>query len=159
MEPDWTVIVDEGWRHSDDASALVDYFTRIYARHPESPRAMFELANALDYCGQEAAAVPYYENAIRHGLSREFRRYALMQLGSSLRNVGRPVDAVQLLTTAEQEYPDSWAASLFLALSLNSAGRPQDALKTALRAILKHGRGEDLERYRHALANYIEEIV
>ncbi len=129
-------------------------------QHPHSSRASFELANALDFCGREADAIPYYEEAIRAGgLSHAFHVYSLVQLGSSLRNVGRIKDAIDLLTKTEHDYPEYWAVSLFLALALNSAGRPADALKTVMRATLEHGRAEDLDRYRRALTNYIDEIA
>lgn len=57
--------------------------------YPTMGRAKFELANVLDYLGQEAQAVPLYKEAISLGLSAEYDAYARLQLGSSLRNVGR----------------------------------------------------------------------
>lgn len=159
MALDWDAVVAEGWTHAGDDSTLIDFFMRLKLQHPHLGRAHFELANALDYCGRESDAIPYYEEALRMGdLSRECRAYTLIQWGSSLRNVGRTEEAVRVLATAEQEYPEHWAASLFLALALNSAGRPGDALKTVMRATLEHGHAPDLDRYRRALANYLSEI-
>lgn len=160
LAPDWDALVDEGWRHADDASRLIRYFTQVRAAHPDSSRAHFELANALDYCGREADAIPYYEEAWRlGGLSREVAAYTRIQWGSSLRNVGRVQEAIDVLASAEREYPEHWAASLFLALALNSAGRPQAALKAVMRATLAQGQAQDLDRYRRALAQYIDDII
>lgn len=46
------------------------------------------MANAYDFLGHEDNAIPLYEEAIRIGLNAEYEAYALLQLGSSLRNVG-----------------------------------------------------------------------
>ncbi len=160
MEPDWHVAVEKGWELVNDEPKLIQYFMTLKNQNPESSRAHFELANALDFCGREAEAIPHYEEALRFdGLSHEVQAYTMVQLGSSLRNVGRVEEAIDLLVKAEHDYPEHWAVSLFLALALYSAGRPADALKTAMRATLKHGRAEDLTRYRGVLTNYIDDIT
>ena len=64
----------------------------------EDPRLMFEWASALDAGGHEAQAVAAYETALRGGLREPHRHQALIQLGSSLRVVGRPADAVSVLS-------------------------------------------------------------
>lgn len=75
------------------------------------------------------------------GLTVEYEAYALLQLGSSLRNVGRVREAVQTLTEAERRYPQ------FPALSA--------ALKTALTAMIRHIPSSDIKRYAGALDTYV----
>jgi len=123
-----------------------------------SGRAKFELANALDYLSEEAKAIPLYEEAIPLGLTEEYQAYARLQLGSSLRNEGRLDEAISVLRDAERRYPNMPPVSMFLALALHSYGQSDEALKLALRAMLHHLNSDDIERYRPALGNYIEEI-
>jgi Tetratrico peptide repeat len=49
--------------------------------------------------GHSDLAVPLYRKALDVGLSGERRRRAVIQLASSLRNVGRPEESVALLRT------------------------------------------------------------
>ncbi len=159
MQPDWDALIDQGWIHANDAGRLIGYFTKIHDEYPTSARVKFELANALDYCGQEMQAIPLYQEAIHMGgLSSDYEAYALLQLGSSLRNVGRVPEALAILGQAQREFPHLWSVSLFQALALHSSGRDADALKTVMLATLKYGESSDLERYRRALANYIGDI-
>ncbi len=158
MEPDWEALVRAGMEQVGPEATLA-YFAELHTRYPDSARANFELAGVLDSQGQEGAAIPYYERAISlGGLSRDLHAYGLIQLGSSLRNVGRAEEAVTLLTEAERRFPEQWAGSLFLALALHSAGRAEEALATVMRATLKHGRENSLTRYRRALTEYIDDI-
>ena len=77
----------------------------------------------------------------------------MLQLGSSLRNVGRIDEAVALLEDARRDYPDFRPLRAFLALALNSAGRPEDALSELLNAIADEGDYErSLRAYAAALA-------
>lgn len=89
------------------------------------------------------------------GLAVEYEAYALLQLGSSLRNVGRVREAVQTLTEAERRYPQFPALSAFLALAQYSHGDFGAALKTALTAMIRHIPSSDIKRYAGALDTYV----
>jgi tetratricopeptide (TPR) repeat protein len=125
MAIDWESIVAVGWGFADDEARLIEYFQNIANQNRASARAIFELANVLDYLGREAEAIPLYEEALRLELPAEFQAYALIQLGSSLRNVGRVNEAVQVLAKAEAAFPEYPSISLFLGLSMYSEGRMQ----------------------------------
>jgi tetratricopeptide (TPR) repeat protein len=116
------------------------------------------LANALDYLGREAEAIPIYEEALRLDLPTEYRAYALIQLGSSLRNVGRAKEAVELLAKAEATFPEYSSISIFLGLSLYSEGKHAVALKTVMEAMVRNVHTADMQRYARGMENYIREI-
>ena len=76
---------------------------------------------------------------------------AVIQLASSLRNLGQPDDSVALLTTelgAGSDHLDD-AVRAFLALALVDTGRDREAVSLALGALAPH-----LPRYQRSLANY-----
>ena len=98
----------------------------------------YQQACAHDRAGEEAAAIPHYERALELGLPLVERRGALVGLGSSLRNVGRYVDAVGVLRSAAAEYPDDAALAAFFALALYSEGHPRDAVRTLLDVAIRH---------------------
>jgi tetratricopeptide (TPR) repeat protein len=125
----------------------------------DEARAAYDRACACDREGLEAEAIPHYEEALRLGLDEELLPGALLGLGSSLRNVGRHTESVELLTGACERFPDDAALRLFRALSLASAGRCDEALgDTILLAAAQIDRPE-IHRYRRALDLYAEELA
>ncbi|HEY2938015.1 MAG TPA: tetratricopeptide repeat protein [Gaiellaceae bacterium] len=64
---------------------------------------LFEEAGRHDTGGRPAEAIRLYEQALAAGLGEDERPRALLQLGSSLRNVGRIDEAVAMLQEALAE--------------------------------------------------------
>ena len=115
----------------------------------------YETACAHDRDGEEAEAIPHYEKALELGLSERDRPGALVGLGSSLRNVGRHQEAVELLCKAVNEFPDDPALHSFLGLAQHSAGLASSSVATLLGVITEH---VPLKGYDRALKFYRDEI-
>lgn len=153
---DWDDRIAAFWAAADDerADETVDGMRALVAERPGGdPRALFELACAHDFVGREAEAVPLYRQALDAGLDAEHRPLAVIQLASSLRNVGEAAQAVALL----EAMPDDAHASgrdAFLALALHDAARPTDALAVALRRL-----APTLPGYGRAVAAYADELA
>lgn len=111
----------------------------------------FECAAALDSTGHPDRAVPLYEAALDTGLTGERRRRAVIQLASSVRNLGEAQRAVDLLTAELDAGHDALdgAVRAFLALALVDAGREREGVAVALTALSEH-----LPRYTASLARY-----
>ncbi len=153
---DWDARVAAFWATADDerADETVAAMRALAAERPaDDPRALFELACAHDFVGREAEAVPLYRAAIDGGLGPEHRPLAVIQLASSLRNVGEAEQAVALL----EAMPDDAHApgrDAFLALALHDAGRPTEALAVALRRL-----APTLPEYGRAVAAYADGLT
>lgn len=117
-------------------------------------RALFERASLHDYLGDEAAAVPLYRAALDAGLPAPHRTPAIIQLGSSLRNVGDVSAAIALLQTVDAEDPLFPAAQAFLALALHDDDKPTPALRTALAALAPR-----LPSYQRAVSFYADDLA
>jgi hypothetical protein len=116
-------------------------------------RGLFELACAHDSTGRADRAIGLYREALAGGLAGYERRRATIQLASSLRNVGRPADAVALLAGESTEVgdgPDD-AVVLFRALALADVGRERAALVDVLHALADH-----LPRYKASAHRYAD---
>jgi tetratricopeptide (TPR) repeat protein len=140
-----------------------DFRARIDALADEmpegSPVAPFERACAWDSTGHSDKAVPLYREALERGLQGMRRRRAVIQMSSSLRNIGRVEEAVMLLTEeAQNPDPDAVvladAVSATLALCLVDVGREREAVSIAVRALAPH-----LPRYQRSMANYARLLV
>jgi tetratricopeptide (TPR) repeat protein len=123
---------------------------------PDVAVAAFERASAFDSTGLSDRAVPLYREALAAGLSGTRRRRATIQLASSLRNVGRADESVELLRAERNAGTDELddAVSGFLALALADTGEEREALALALEALAPH-----LPRYQRSLGNYARSLT
>ena len=119
-------------------------------------RALFELASAHDSIGEEEPAATLYRQALAAGLSGGFRRRAVIQMASTLRNLNRAEESVALLTAEQKAGADELddAVEAFLALALADVGREREALSLALAALSRH-----LPRYNRSLKNYARALI
>ena len=156
MDISWDQRVDEYWAAADDEhpeQALGAMRALVAERGAEDPDALYEWASVHDFLGLETEAVPLYRAALDRGLSGDRAPRAVVQLASSLRNVGEPEAAVDLLRTVDE--PGLGAApQAFLALALRDAGRPDEALRVALLAL-----APTLPEYGRSVTAYAEELT
>jgi tetratricopeptide (TPR) repeat protein len=120
--------------------------------------AELERASAHDRAGREAEAIPCYEEALRLGLDDDRAPEALLGLGSSLRNMGRLEESVEVLADACRRYPEHAALRMFLAISLASAGRDREALISTLDLARTRIDAPEVRRYTRALQEYTREL-
>jgi hypothetical protein len=94
--------------------------------------------------------------ALVAGLAGERRRRAVIQMASSLRNLGNPQEAFTLLTAEAEAASDDLdgAVATFLALALVDLGREREAVAVALTALAKH-----LPRYNQSVARYAQQLT
>jgi tetratricopeptide (TPR) repeat protein len=115
--------------------------------------AIFHRGSARDSWGHSDLAVPLYAQALEiGGLTGENRRRAVIQMSSSLRNVGRVEDGLaHLLQEKETGGEDhlSDALDCTIALCLATLGREREGLSLVLVALARH-----LPRYNRSMANY-----
>lgn len=154
MNEDWEQRLAHAWA-SLDSRPEADFLALIEKLADELPAdsgiGIFERAASLDSTGHSDRAVPLYRQALERGLTGERRRRAVIQLASSLRNIGHPNESVALLS-AELDAPADHlddAVRAFLALALVDLGREREAVSLALAALAPH-----LPRYQRSLANY-----
>ena len=154
---DWQARVDAVWA---SASELGDdeVIRRIDALADERPAgdplALFERAGARDSADLESAAEPLYREALDRGLGGSERVQAHIQLASTIRNLGRPLEAITLLDEVESDAGDLHDAVVaFRAVALVDAGDARRAASEALTALAPH-----LSRYRVSLAAYAAEL-
>ena len=141
-----------------DAAERVAQAAALFAAHPGDARIAYEYAGAHDSAGDEAAAVPLYEQALAAGLREPHRHRAQLQLASSLRNVGRLDEAVQVIDDVAARHPDSLGVAAFRALVHHDAGGPTRALAELLTAVAATSTDPDVVRYRRALTAYAADL-
>lgn len=126
-------------------------------RPADDPAALFEAASARDYVGRESEAEPLYKSALSAGLDQPLRGQAVIQLASTLRNLGRYDEAVSWLQDEFADapgHPLADAGSAFMALLLSSKGDDKAALAMALEALSHH-----LPQYGNAVRGYAVDLL
>jgi tetratricopeptide (TPR) repeat protein len=156
---EWDARIQAVW--DDDGLSEDERIARVDALAAERPendaRALFERAGARDAAGLEAEAEPLYRRALAGGLDDDHGTQAVIQLASTLRNLGRVDESVGMLRS---EYDRGAAAPLhdataaFYALALVSAGDAVAAASVALKSLAPH-----LPRYSRSVAGYADELV
>jgi len=122
-------LMEEGG-NLEDASLC---YLRALEINPAYGDAHFTLANLLKKVGNFAEAVNHYERAITPG--GDYAGEALNNLGTALRYLGRPAEAVERFRRAIKLRPRSFEAHLNLADSLEEAGRLEEAARMYQTAI------------------------
>lgn len=153
IEAVWTAA--SGELVGDEVIALIDAIAA--ERGADDARAEFERAGARDSAGREAEAVELYRRALELGLDDQHRPQAVIQLASSLRNIGEFDQALALLEEEERTHPYSpyhEAVAVVKALVLASSGAPARGLSVALLALIPH-----LPRYHRSMTAYAYEIA
>jgi Tetratrico peptide repeat len=165
---EWGKRVADAWAsidnyedRDDEFRALID---QLVAELPDGdPIGLFERACAWDSTGHSDRAVPLYKRALDDGLTGYRRRRAVIQMSSSLRNIGQVEAAVSWLSAErgidpasldEQTRTLSDAISATLALCLVDSGREREAVSIAVGALAPH-----LPRYQRSMANYARMLV
>ena len=155
----WEQRVADLWCAIDnyEPDAFVAQFELLTSELPaHSAVGRFELGSAQDSTGHPDLAVPLYRAALDGGLTGLRRRRATIQLASSLRNLGNPGEAADLLSVEMRAGSDELdgAVRAFLALALVDLGREREALALSLGALSRY-----LPRYSRSLARYASEIA
>lgn len=133
----------------------IERFRRLAERRPGDPRVHFEFGGSLDAAGRESKAIPEYRRAIELGLTGDDASRVLLQLGSSLRNVGEHEEAVRVLSEGRERFPDHAPIRFFLSLALHDAGRHREALAEAFELALS---GPEPEEYGRAMRGYLDTL-
>lgn len=138
-------------RDRGNMQPTIDAFLAVLADHPDEPEVLYEVGGAYDTAGEESTAAGYYERAMAAGLAGDALRRCLLQYGSTLRNLGRLDDSLDVLERARREFPESDSLKVWHATSLHEAGRGDAAFAIMLELVADRIRTEELLRYEAAL--------
>lgn len=149
---EWEKRVEALWASDCGEEELVVRMMALAAAAPHPALGAFELGGAFDSTGHEAEADAEYSRATAQGLSDVDPSRAaqlVVQHASTLRNLGRVDAAIAMLRDAPSHAETGAAPAVFLALALHSAGRHDEALRTAVEAI-----EPTLPRYNRSVRAY-----
>ena len=145
-------------RQQDQLEASQDLLLQLMKQYPDDPLVLFEVGGSFDVLGEEADAIPYYQEAIEAGLAGPDLQECLVCLGSSLRVTGQFAAAIDTLTDATAQFPDNNSSRVFLALAYYSKGEYEAATRLLLTLLLETTQDDDILAYSGALEYYKENL-
>jgi tetratricopeptide (TPR) repeat protein len=153
LTPELRAAIERGYaqRDRDNMGPTITCFEDLLTAHPDHPVLVFEVAGAYDTAGEEETARGLYERALDLGLGGDELRQCLCQYGSTLRWLDRYDESLAVLDHARREFPGSDAVRVFRALTLNEAGRADEAVAELMTVITTHAEATDLGRYAGGL--------
>ena len=118
----------------------------------------YELGGEHDSAGRPEEALVHYERSLELGLRDDLVPRLSVQMGSTLRNLGRNDEAIALFDDAIRRYPDDVALRLFRAFCLATAGRDREALVDVLDLARSRIDAPEVDRYRRSLESYTRDL-
>ena len=161
MSNDWKPELDAivGARHGGQIAGATTQLRDLDARFPHVAEIVYQLAWTCDILGHASEALPHYERALALGLETEEHAGALLGLGSTLRVLGQPARAAEVLRSGEAQFPDHREFGIFLALALHDLGQPAEALALALIALVDTTEDPGLIAHQRAIRFHANRLV
>ena len=148
-------------RNRENMAPTIAALLPIYEQHPHDPRVLYEIGGAYDTDGQEETALGFYQQAMAAGLEGDVLRRCYLQLGSTLRNLGRIEESASVFARARADFPESVSLGVFESLTLHAAGRVNTALGSLLLLLADNVSSDEMNRYKPAMrgnADYLASL-
>lgn len=144
-------------RDSGDDQGYLAAAQQFARENPNDVSAQIEGAYASDSVGTEEDAIGYYDRAWELGVPAEIEKNFLVGYGSTLRNVGRTRESINLFDLAVERHPEFAPLFVFRALSLHADGQNDLAMSSACNAVLLAATG-GIDRYQRSITFYAGEL-
>lgn len=156
----WEQLISGVWAAAPDMNEadvvrLID--DAVAMRPADDAIAIFESASVRDWSNRPAEAEPLYRRALELGLDDPRHGRAVIQLASTLRNLGRPSEGVTVLQegfATNTQHPLADAARAFLALCLADSGDERAAVAVALETLAPY-----LPQYGNSVRAYAQDLA
>jgi tetratricopeptide (TPR) repeat protein len=144
----------ETQKHEEARELLLE----LHAEFPNDPQVNYQCAWIHDLLGLEREAIPFYEEAVREGLSGDELKGALLGMGSTYRCLGEYQKAKQTFQTALELFPERHEYKVFLAMTQYNLGEHAKAMELLLNSLAETSEDEGVIRYQRAIQFYADKL-
>ncbi|MBB6635044.1 tetratricopeptide repeat protein [Cohnella thailandensis] len=155
------ILLREEGRAKQDQALLADVRAKLQellAEDPEDPLVNYQLGIAHDNSGLGKEAIPYYERALRLGLSDADLERCLLGLGSTYRYWGHYGKAVETLRRGVREFPDNRALKVFLSMALYNDKQYKESVELLIANLMESTADEKLLYFKRGIMAYAEDL-
>jgi len=140
--------------HKESNELLV----KLVQDFPNNASINYHCAWSFDLLGDESNAVPFYENAIKLGLSSSELEGALLGLGSTYRTLGEYEKSKRIFQRAMESFPNNKAIHTFYAMTLYNLEEHSKAMELLLKCLIDTTLNEEILSYKKAIAFYSDKL-
>ncbi|HEX8729391.1 MAG TPA: tetratricopeptide repeat protein [Ktedonobacterales bacterium] len=137
----------------------------LFAAYPDEAEITYQLAIVHDNLGLEREAIPFYQQTLSQELSGRDsattlmkRERAFLGLGSTYRGLGLYQQAEETLRRGLDEFPESRALKVFLAMTLYNTQQYREAMELALTNLAETTADEALNYYKRGILFYAQHL-
>lgn len=146
-------------RDRENMAPTIAALLPICEQHPHDPRVLYEMGGAYDTDGQEETALGFYQKAMAAGPDGDVLRRCYLQLGSTLRNLGRIEESISVFSRARADFPESISLGVFESLTLHAAGQVNTALGSLIVLLADHVSSDEVDRYKPAMRGNADHLA
>lgn len=140
--------------HKESNEVLI----KLIKEHPNNAFIHYQCAWSYDLLGEEAKAVPYYEEAIRLGLPKEELEGAFLGLGSTYRTLGEYEKSKQVLREGVEQFPNNRALQVFYSMTLYNLNEHSEAMEILLKSLIETTTDQEILNYKRAIEFYSDKL-
>ncbi|WP_100333597.1 tetratricopeptide repeat protein [Bacillus alkalisoli] len=131
---------------------------RLVDEFPDDASINYQCAWSFDLLGEEAKAVPFYENAIKFGLHPADLEGALLGLGSTYRTLGEYEKSKNTFLKGMDLFPDNRAMQTFYSMTLYNLKEHKKAMELLLKCLIETTNDPDISSYKKAIEFYSDKL-
>ena len=144
----------ESGKHDEARSFLRE----LHSEFPHEAKVNLQYAWIHDLLGLEREAIPFYENAVRSGLSGNDRQSALLGMGSTYRCIGEYQKAKETFLRALELFPERNEFKVFLAMTHYNLSEHSKAMELLLTSLVETSKDEGILSYERAIRFYADKL-
>ncbi|WP_068618241.1 tetratricopeptide repeat protein [Paenibacillus tuaregi] len=131
---------------------------KLVQEFPDHASINYQCAWSFDLLGEEAKAVPFYENAIRLGLSPGELEGALIGLGSTYRTLGKYEESKRVFLKGIEAFPHNRAIQTFYSMTLYNLNEHSKAMEMLLKCLIETTKDTKILGYKNAIEFYSDKL-
>ncbi|WP_078427552.1 tetratricopeptide repeat protein [Alkalihalobacterium alkalinitrilicum] len=131
---------------------------KLAEEFPEDASINYQCAWSFDILGEEAKAVPFYENAIKFGLPPTDLEGALLGLGSTYRTLGEYDKSKSTFLKGIELFPDNRAMQTFYSMTLYNLNEHSKAMELLLKCLIDTTKDPEISIYKKAIEFYSDKL-
>lgn len=131
---------------------------KMIEQYPNDAVVHYQCAWSFDVLGEELKAVPYYEKAIKQGLSGTDLEGAFLGLGSTYRTLGEYEKSEQVYLQGIALFPTNRALQVFYAMTLYNLHQHHKAMELLLKCLADTTTDAEILSYQKAIHFYASQL-
>src|SRR5215207_2607084 len=145
-------------RESGKHEEAREFLRELYSEFPNDSQVNLQYAWIHDLLGLEHDAIPFYESAIKFGLSGDDLQSALLGMGSTYRCIGEYQKAKETFLRALELFPQRNEFKVFLAMTCYNLKEHSKAMELLLTSLVETSKDEGILSYDRAIRFYSDKL-